>query len=167
MLDGSRSDAHRPAVTLRLDVLRHGAAEAVHADGDRARRLTPEGAARIRELGQRLARSGWRPARVLTSPYVRAVETATLVLEAVAAPPRVEPCQDLTPDRDPERVAAALAARLAGDVHALIVGHQPLLGRLVTAWTGRPLELKPGEFVPLEFADGPALRHARRLPGPV
>jgi phosphohistidine phosphatase len=150
-------------VTLRLDVLRHGAAEGQNPSGDQARRLTDAGSGAIRALGERLAREGWRPARVLTSPYTRAVETAGLVLAALPNPPRAEPCLELTPDQDPVQTARTLVTLLAGDTHVLIVGHQPLLGHLVQYWTGGAVELSPGSFVPLEFADGPRRGAGRKL----
>ena len=59
---------------------------------------------------------------------------------------------ELLPDGSPAKAAGALAARLEAASHALLVGHQPLLGLLLEWWTGVPGHFSPGEFVAVEFA---------------
>src|SRR5437899_8704027 len=126
---------------MRFDVLRHGQAQPADAAGDAARTLTPAGTAAARALGHRLRPSGWRPQRALISTYLRARQTASLVLASAGVSLEPEVVDDLLPDHDAARVAVVLQALLDGTHHALLVGHQPLLGTLIEWWTGvsRPL----------------------------
>ena len=160
--------AHVAAVPLRIDLLRHGPAAPAGAGGDAARPLSPDGARAIRRLGERLAGEGWTPERVLSSPYRRARETAELLLEASGVRAPVLWLEELEPERDPEDLAAVLGAHLGGARHALLVGHQPLAGRLAQRWCGSSLAPAPGELLQIEFeglperGPGRLIRHLTR-----
>lgn len=130
--------------------------------GDAARALTTEGAEAIRALGETLGRAGWRPDRAFSSPYVRARDTAAIVLGAAGVPIVAERLAELEPETDPERADATLAILLDGSRHVLIVAHQPLLGRLIGYWAGQILPLAPGEFIGIEFEDLPGA-HAGKI----
>jgi phosphohistidine phosphatase len=123
------------SVPLRLDLVRHGEAVAADEHGDDARPLSAHGRDTIRRLAERFASEGWRPDAVCSSPLSRARETATILVAAAHPGLEIETLEALTPDHDPEDVVAALAPRgLRG--HVVLVGHQPLLGRLVTWLVG-------------------------------
>ena len=149
-------------MTLRIDLLRHGIAGPSPAAGDAARALTAEGAAAVHRLGERLGLAGWRPGRAFSSPYLRARDTAAIVLGAANVPIAAGVMQELEPDCDPADTVIALGAMADGARHVLLVAHQPLLGRLATLWIGRPMSIAPGEFVGLEFDAAPA-PHAGRV----
>ena len=68
-----------------LWILRHAEAESTGPEGDASRVLTGDGRRRAKEVGRSLADRGLRAARVVTSPYLRARETAGLAA-AEAAP---------------------------------------------------------------------------------
>lgn len=97
-------------------------------DGDRP--LTPEGMARARKAATGLKQVAERPRCVLSSPLVRAKQTAAILTE-LAGWPKATECAALAPDEPPERVFAALAARKEKII--AVVGHQPGLGRLLAA----------------------------------
>src|SRR5436305_1109260 len=59
---------------MRILIVRH--AEAAPGDPDELRPLTPEGREHARELGRRLRDAGFAPDAVVTSPLLRARETA-------------------------------------------------------------------------------------------
>ena len=143
-----------PSVPFRLDLLRHGEALPAAADGDSARRLSPSGRATIASLAERFAREGWRPDALWASPLARAQETAS-ILAAVACPGTlIGILEALVPDREPEDVVRALAeVRPRG--HVVLVGHQPLLGRLAAYLSGgRESGFPAGGLVRLEMEDG-------------
>jgi len=129
----------------------------------------PAGAEAVRLLGERLRASAWRPQRVFVSPLKRARETAEIVTAAAGVVAEIELTPALEPERRPEDVAATLGLELDGAAHALLVGHQPLLGLLAGYWGGAVDGLAPGELVALEFA-GPvrpgAARIVERIGGP-
>jgi phosphohistidine phosphatase len=116
-----------PAV--QLVIVRH--ADAASGEPDELRPLTPEGRETARTLGQRLAEEGVRPDAVLTSPLLRARETA----QELARPAGVEPEPDdrLAPGASAEDVRAAAQGR--GEI-VIVVGHQPDCSRIAAALTG-------------------------------
>ncbi|HET7568739.1 MAG TPA: histidine phosphatase family protein [Gaiellaceae bacterium] len=113
---------------MRLLVVRH--AEAAPGDPDELRPLTPRGREQARELGARLRGEGLVPDAVLTSPLLRARETAA-ALEL--GPPAVD--ERLAPGATPAGVREAAGGR--GET-VLVVGHQPDCGRIAAALSGGP-----------------------------
>ena len=97
---------------------------------DSERPLSPEGMARARRAAAGLKLIAERPLCVLSSPLVRARQTAAILAEFAGWPKAVE-CPALAPDEPPEEVFAALAAQRQKIV--AVVGHQPGLGRLLAA----------------------------------
>jgi phosphohistidine phosphatase len=112
---------------MRLLVFRPGIAEEHAADGtDAARVLTAEGVARTRAVARGLATFATPPDVILTSPKVRAVQTAQ---EAGSAFNRAVSVLDELASGPPADVLRALARR--GEETVMIVGHEPMLSELV------------------------------------
>ena len=84
-------------------------------------------------LGRRLAGEGARPAVVLTSPLLRARETAEEIGRATSA--GVEADERLAPGATASEVRATVAGR--GD-EIVVVGHQPDCGQIAAVLTGGP-----------------------------
>ena len=114
---------------MRLLIVRHAEAAAGHPDD--ARPLTPAGREAARGLGAQLAAQGTRPDALLTSPLLRARETADEIARAVGV--EAETDERLAPGASPEDVRAAAEGR--GET-VLVVGHQPDCGRAVAALGG-------------------------------
>ena len=117
---------------MQLYLVRH--AEAASGEPDELRPLTPEGREAARELGRRLAAEGVRPDAVLTSPLLRARETAAELARAAGLQP--EPDERLAPGASADGVRAAAGER--GGETVVVVGHQPDCGRIAAALTGGP-----------------------------
>jgi phosphohistidine phosphatase len=132
---------------LVLDLLRHGHADPPREGGDAARTLSPEGRRMVGELGVRLNRAGWQPDRVFASPLRRAQQSAEIVLAVLRTVPTIETLASLAPDREPEEVVRALEAKGIRFGTVLLVGHQPLLGRLVAHLVGHEHAFATGELV--------------------
>lgn len=139
---------------LVLDLLRHGRAEPGGPAGDHARRLTRGGRSALERLGARLEREGTRHDRVLASPLVRAAESAAAVLGAFPAHAAVETLDALAPDSSPAGLLDALRGLGVAGGHVLLVGHQPLLGRLALLLTGTEAAFAPGSLVRIECPGG-------------
>jgi phosphohistidine phosphatase len=121
-------------------MLRHGDAE--HGDGDdSARRLTPKGERQAVAAGQAMAALGIEIDACLTSPKVRAAETARLACEALAVVP--ETAAELAGRFD----ALALAA---GRGEVLLVGHNPDFKTEVGRLTGANVKFRKGGLAILE-----------------
>jgi len=97
-------------------------------DGERP--LSPEGIARARKAAAGLKHIAERPQYVLSSPLVRAKQTAAILTEFAGWPKAVE-CAALAPDVSPEE-ALKVFARQKEKIIA-VVGHQPSLGRLLAS----------------------------------
>jgi phosphohistidine phosphatase len=116
---------------VQLVIVRH--AEAAAGEPDELRPLTPEGREAARALGEKLAADHVRPDAVLSSPLLRARETA----QEIARPADLEPEPDerLAPGATAEGVKAAAAER--GET-VIVVGHQPDCSQIAAALTGGP-----------------------------
>jgi phosphohistidine phosphatase len=114
--------------------LRHGEAE--DSEPDFERRLTEKGERQARQAGSALAALGIEIEVCLTSPKVRALDTARLACEALGIEPVLE--EKLTGGRfDPLDVAAGL-----DDV--LLVGHEPDFSEALWQLTGGRVDMKKG-----------------------
>ncbi len=130
---------------MRLLLVRH--AEAAPGSPDDLRELTPAGWERARELGQELAAGGTRPDAILTSPLLRARQTAGELARALGVEPEVD--ERLAPGAATGDVRQAATKR--GDV-VLVVGHQPDLGLIAAELGGgEPPPLRPGAVVAVDL----------------
>jgi phosphohistidine phosphatase len=126
---------------MRLLIVRH--AEAAPGEPDELRPLTSAGREHARALGQRLRDDGFAPDAIVTSPLLRARETA-------AALELGEPAVDerLAPGASPEDVRDAATGRGAT---VLVVGHQPDCGRAVLELAGVEVPFPPAGFYELDL----------------
>jgi phosphohistidine phosphatase len=119
---------------MDLFLIRH--AEAVDrkefAGNDEERPLTEAGHGQAKALGKGLSGHGVRLDLLLTSPLVRAQQTAQGMLEPWGAPmPELRVCEDLAPGARRKKLARFL--RTLGVESVGLVGHMPDLGDF-TAW---------------------------------
>src|SRR6266851_4273279 len=119
-----------------LCIMRHGiAADRSISSSDAKRTLTPEGRERMQEIAQGLARAGFTPERIVSSPYLRAAETAEIVAQNLDAGLRVESCEALQPGGAPDALFEFLGKEAARK-SVLVVGHEPDLGNLAASLLG-------------------------------
>lgn len=144
-----------------LLLLRHGIAEERRQDledGDRA--LTARGRERTLAVLERLVALGLRPDRLLSSPLLRARQTAEIAVTAGWAP-AAELAAELAPG------GAALGSlpewcHASGDSLAL-VGHEPDLSALACQLIGAPagcLALRKAGLIQLQLPVGAAAGQA-------
>jgi phosphohistidine phosphatase len=148
----------------RLLVVRHAIAEdaeefARSGQDDSLRPLTARGRRRMVRGARGLRAQIPELAAIVTSPYLRAVETARILADAYGGAPEPRRAAELVPDARPAALLRWLRAlgpaASAGTV--AVVGHEPHLSRLVTwllAARGRPLiEIKKGGACLLQLDD--------------
>ncbi len=122
---------------MKLYVVRHGAADDLAPsmqDFDRA--LTEKGRKRTREVGKTLRHASAVPRVVLSSPLVRALQTAEILQSSFDPDRPVIARRELAPGGDLRALAVELASSGASD--AMIVGHEPDLSDFVYALLGGP-----------------------------
>jgi phosphohistidine phosphatase len=126
-------------------LLRHGDAEEGTGD-DAARRLTAKGERQARAAGRALAGTGESIDACLTSPKVRALDTARLACEALGIEAEVS-----------EALRGGSFDSLdvtSGRGNVLLVGHEPDFSSEVTRLTGANVKLRKGG---LAIVDGSKL----------
>jgi phosphohistidine phosphatase len=128
-------------IELVLFLLRHGDAEAGNGD-DAARRLTSKGERQAEAAGRALAAFGAGINACLTSPKVRAAETARLACRALGLEPEV--AEEL---RGGSFDSPGLSA---GRGNVLLVGHEPDFSGEVGRLTGAKAKLRKGGLVIVE-----------------
>jgi len=133
--------------SYELFLIRHGLAEE-RGDAwpdDTKRPLTEEGMARLRKEARGLARLGVTLDVVLTSPLVRARQTAEIVAAGFDPRPHVATIDSLAPGAPYAAVIADLEKHLRKGRIAL-VGHEPALGELAARLIGtrHPMAFKKG-----------------------
>jgi phosphohistidine phosphatase len=89
---------------------------------DRLRPLSPEGIERMEQAARGL-RKFWRPEAILTSPLVRARQTAEIIAEAMGGPAPRDTNTLATGDDD----GLLKAVNAAGAGRVLAVGHEPTI----------------------------------------
>jgi phosphohistidine phosphatase len=134
-------------------LLRHGDAE---REGDEdARRLTEKGERQADHAGRALAELGVRVDACLSSPKIRALDTARIVAGHLGVD--AEAAGELAGGEfDPARLAA-------GRGEVLLVGHEPDLSRAVGDATGGRVEMKKGGLAGIEDRSLVALLRPEQL----
>lgn len=117
---------------MRLYIVRHGEAERQITTDD-ARALTARGREDVASLWDNLAERGVRPSRLLSSPYVRARQTADIIAERFPGVARAE-LGMITPEGDPLAVLAELE-RIGAQDSWTLVSHMPFVDLLCGAAT--------------------------------
>ncbi|MBA2460278.1 MAG: histidine phosphatase family protein [Actinobacteria bacterium] len=128
---------------MRLILVRH--AHAASGDPDELRALSATGREQARALANRLAAAG--PELVLTSPLLRARETAAAIAKAADAGLRID--ERLAPGATAEDLLAAVE----GTAETVVaVGHQPDCSEIAAALGAGEVAFPPAGAVEIELA---------------
>jgi phosphohistidine phosphatase len=116
---------------------------------DEQRYLSREGRGVARAVGERLAREGVGFDALLTSPLVRAVQTAELLAQGVGYDGIIEAYFGLAPGVPARVVAEEITAH---GVAVAVVGHEPGISALGAHLVGRPSfpPFRPGQVTLIE-----------------
>ena len=144
-----------------LCIMRHGAAvargEAGYAD-DAKRPLTEQGKKKMHEIAEGLKKSGFEADWIVSSPLVRAVETAKIISGVLGPNVPLEISETLGPGAAPESLLGFLAKH-KNRKRVLVVGHEPDLSevaaRLIGAGRRSSLAFKKGGCCLISFHEFP------------
>ena len=139
--------------------LRHGIAVQRGAAGypNDDRPLTDEGREKMRKGARGIATLVSTIDIILTSPLIRAHDTAKIAAEALGADHKVEVCKELLPGSSAKKLILYLAKYKNLD-HVMIVGHEPDLGFLASALLGSGqsvIDFKKGAMCCIEVSGLP------------
>jgi phosphohistidine phosphatase len=148
--------------TLQLHLLRH--AHAGDPEGwsgpDAARPLSPKGEQQAERLGQFLASLGFKPDAIITSPKLRAAQTAEIVGKALG----VEVKEDERLAREFDLVTVEAILFDAGEpTKPVLVGHDPDFSELIATLCGTlNVPMRKGAFARID-GDRPLARGSGTL----
>ena len=138
---------------MELYLLRHGIAEDQRAgEPDSSRPLTSDGQKKLAAVLRRAEESGAAPSLILSSPYLRAVQTARAAAEIFHYQSEVIQTKCLTPDGIPQQVWNEIR-EYRSEPAILLASHEPLLSQLVAHVLASPalrMEMKKATMVKID-----------------
>ncbi len=120
---------------MNLYLLRHGIAVEPGTPGcarDADRPLTPEGKDKLRKIAAAIKCMELEFDRVLSSPYLRARQTAEIIAESLKPFRKLELSDSLAPDGSSRKLIELLKSLKPPPQSVLLVGHEPYLSGLVS-----------------------------------
>jgi phosphohistidine phosphatase len=142
---------------MMISLLRHGIAAERGTPGyenDSERPLTARGERRMRRIAEGMLALGLSYDLMLSSPYLRAKQTADIVAQVFKTPDGVQLSDTLTPEGNPRQLIVTLHSTDHEGQNILLVGHEPYLSRLIsTLLTGNanlPVVMKKGGLCTLD-----------------
>jgi phosphohistidine phosphatase len=144
---------------MELYFLRHGTADrrSEWQGDDGLRALTEDGAAGVRRVVKVLAAGGLKLDAIVSSPLVRARQTADIAAEGLKHAPGVIEDQRLANGLDKQRLAGLLGD-LGQPQRVMLVGHEPDFSLTIGQITGGSVVCKKGGVVRVDVVDPKALR---------
>ena len=132
---------------MRLYLVRHGIAED-YAESDFARELTPRGRRRVEASARVMRRLKLKPARIYSSPRLRARQTAEIIGDALGLPVQLAEQVNFGFDRGD---ITSLTRDLAVDDEVMFVGHNPDMSLLAHELTGVDVGMKKGGLARIDL----------------
>ena len=128
---------------MKIYLVRHGiASQPMDEDfeADSQRPLTTRGRDEITRIAGALKKLGLKPDLILSSPYVRAEQTANLLAREFNCQQHLLLSDLLVPDGSPAAILSAIVENYMAE-ELVIVGHLPCLGLLASLLTAGNLDL--------------------------
>jgi phosphohistidine phosphatase len=122
---------------MMISLLRHGIAAKRGSPGyenDSERPLTAKGERRMRRIAEGMLALGLSYDLTLSSPYLRAKQTADIVAQVFKTPDGVQLSDTLTPEGNPRQLVETLHSAAQEQHNILLVGHEPYLSRLISTF---------------------------------
>ncbi len=146
------------AHAYQVHLVRHGIAEELSDlfPDDAKRPLTEAGVASFRRGIRGLSRAGLKLDVVLTSPLLRARQSAEIMAAECAPKPAIVVAESLAPGGTHQALLAELAKH-AKRARVALVGHEPGMGELAARLVGlrQPLRFKKGAVARIDLDDLP------------
>jgi phosphohistidine phosphatase len=138
---------------LRIYLMRHATAEDSGSGPDASRRLTEVGRREAREAGKSLLERNAAIAVVLSSPLIRAQETAELLAQELGGV-KVEVRAALGSGATLDAFRGEIQSQLGRDV--VLVGHNPDLSAFASSLCGQIVGFRPSTLCCFEWRESEA-----------
>jgi phosphohistidine phosphatase len=139
---------------MNIYILRHGAAEDRElGKADAERRLTKNGKRELQAVLRQALAAGVEPETILTSPLIRALETARIAARELRCE-NVAETKSLTPDVAATQLWTEIKSKRRVK-ELMLVGHEPQLSRVAGFLLEAPLaiDLKKGALLKIAVQD--------------
>jgi phosphohistidine phosphatase len=139
---------------MEIYILRHGIAEVARAgmsDADRA--LVGEGRKKLASVLRMAKAAGVAPSLIVTSPYLRAVQSAEVAAKQLGYTGEILKIDALRPGGSPREAWEEIRPH-QGSPSVLISGHEPLLSNFAAFLLGVPallIDLKKGSLLRIDL----------------
>ncbi len=124
---------------MKLYIVRHASAEAAgetEPETDSQRQLTDKGRKKMTRIARGLKELEPKLDRILTSPYLRAAQTAEILRKTYRLDPaRVSESPNLVPMGSADQLIAEMLANYSDAKRIALVGHEPSLSQLISVLT--------------------------------
>jgi phosphohistidine phosphatase len=144
---------------MKIYLMRHGIAsepDVQSIESDSQRSLTTQGRNKIEQIAGKLKNMGIKPDLFLSSPYVRAEQTAAILAKEFDNIQQLKLFDLLVPTGDADAIITEVVAKYMVD-ELFIVGHEPCLGQLISVLTignpGLAINIKKGGVCGLSADD--------------
>ena len=128
---------------MKIYLMRHGIAnepDGTSFEVDSQRPLTAKGRDKIKLIARTLKELDIKPNLILSSPYIRAEQTATILAKEFDRKKNLKFSDLLVPDGKPEAIIGEIVENyLVGEL--VIVGHEPCLSLLISTLVAGRSEL--------------------------
>jgi phosphohistidine phosphatase len=123
---------------MQVHLFRHGTAEGIRPGGsDSERRLTATGREEVRRAIQYARPAKIAPTLILSSPYVRTVETAEIAAGVLGYAGSIVRTSALEPSASPQGVWEEIRRR-QNEMQIMLARHEPLLSQLAAYLLSAP-----------------------------
>lgn len=153
---------------MNLYILRHGIAVDLgpeHPGPDSTRPLTAKGQKKMGRIAKAMKSMELSFDVILSSPYLRAKQTAEIVAAELGAQAKLVLGDELVAEQNPSSVIKRLVKHHLQQENVLLVGHEPCLSALISELiSGRPdlnIQMKKGGLCKLSVA---ALEQCSKAP---
>lgn len=150
---------------MRIYLIRHSNAIDIGTEGyedDSQRPLTEKGCSKMEQTAAALNKLGVKPDLIVSSPYIRAQQTAELLAKGLKYKKEIEQNEALIPMGEADTIIGEINEKYMV-AELMLVGHEPslslLIGSLIAANPEMSITLKKGSVCCLAADD---LRVARR-----
>lgn len=135
---------------MKLYLVRHAIAENTGSsdyEDDSSRPLTEKGREKMKKIASAIKDLGVEPDLIVSSPYVRASQTATVLAKALKYKEEIAYSDSLAPMGEPDDIIGEINEKYSVD-NLMLVGHEPSLSTLASVL------LAGGQNISINFKKG-------------